>query len=91
MDFTIEQWEAEEKARAYRKAQENGATCAQSTSGMIGRKEEYRPTLRDRLKRQIESVTQEQQLAVKASELFDLLCKNPEVARILELMEDLHV
>lgn len=49
---------------------------------------EYRPTLRDRLKRQIESAVREQRRARSANELFELLEKNPDVARILELMEE---
>lgn len=55
--------------------------------GMIGQL--HRPSLRDRLKRTIEAAEQEQSRARKANELYDLLAKNPEVARILELLEDL--
>lgn len=49
---------------------------------------EYRPTLRDRLTRTIQDHGSQQRRARNANELFDLLNKHPEVARILELMED---
>ena len=48
------------------------------------------PTLRDRLKTRIERASQEQRKIRKADELMDLLCKNPDVARILELVEELN-
>jgi hypothetical protein len=50
---------------------------------------DWRPTLRDRLKKQIDHFAQEERRASKANELVDLLEKNPDVARILELVEDL--
>ena len=49
----------------------------------------YRSTLRDRLKRTIESANDQNHKARKANELVALLEKNPEVARILELIEEL--
>lgn len=85
----LEQWEMEQKERAYKKLQDD-ANCAQSVSGMLGRPNECRPTLRDRLKKQIEAAVQERRRDRGANELFDLLCKNPDTARILELVEELH-
>ena len=49
----------------------------------------YRPTLRDRLKRQIESANETQSAARSANELYDLLDKHQDVARILELWEEI--
>lgn len=51
--------------------------------------ESHRPTLRDRLKRQVEHSQQEQSRSKRASELHGLLCKHEDVARILELKEEL--
>lgn len=51
--------------------------------------ESHRPTLRDRLKRQMEHSQQEQSRSKRASELHGLLCKHEDVARILELKEEL--
>ena len=48
------------------------------------------PTLRDRLKVCIERASEEQRKVRKADELMDLLSKNPDVARILELVEELN-
>ncbi len=81
-----------EKERAHQKMMEAQATCAQPqyATGLVGGSS-YPPSLRDRLKRKIEAATQEQARARKNSELFDLLEKNPEVARILELLETLQV
>ena len=47
------------------------------------------PTLRERLQKQIHHSHKEQQTAWRAGELVELLNKNPEVARILELLEEL--
>lgn len=57
-----------------------------TASGLIG---SNRLTLRDRLKRTMESAQQEERRSRKSSELYDLLNKHPEVARILELIEEL--
>ncbi len=47
-----------------------------------------RRTLRDRLKEQIDAAGQAEIRARKANELYDLLNQHPEVARILELIEE---
>lgn len=49
---------------------------------------DYRPTLRDRLMRTINDAAGQQRRARNANELFDLLNKHPDVARILELIEE---
>lgn len=66
-------------------------TCGQTQGGILGGyavDTEYRPTLRDRLKRTIDDAGSQQRRARNANELFDLLNRNPEVARILELIEE---
>lgn len=46
----------------------------------------YQPSLRDRVQRQADSAAQRAGEAGRMQELSDLLYKNPDVARILELM-----
>lgn len=64
---------------------------ARTTGGMIGIPRDWRPTLRDRLMKEIESEKKQRDRVRQANELFDLLNKNPDVARILELIEDLRL
>lgn len=92
--------EQQAKAQAHLRWQQEqtAATCGQggsintgTASGMLASAlADYKPTLRDRLKRQIESAGREQKRSRCANELFDLLNKNPEVARIFELMEEIN-
>lgn len=74
------------------RAQKEAAEKAQAIflqTGAAGPTANSRSTLRDRLKRQIERSHEEQHRVRRADELYDLLCKHPEVARILELIEEI--
>jgi hypothetical protein len=64
------------------------AMRGESTYGMMAQSGSHASTLRDRLKRQIEAHSRESHRVKTANELFDLLEKNPDVARILELLEE---
>lgn len=48
-----------------------------------------RSTMRDKLKARIERHSQDARHVERCNELYDLLNKNPEVARILELFEEI--
>lgn len=61
----------------------------QQANDQLSSRTGHRPTLRDRLKRQLEHSQQEQSRSKRASELHGLLCKHEDVARILELKEEL--
>ena len=67
----------------------NMATAQGYAGGLLGCDKPYRSTLRDRLKWTIKSANDQNHKARKANELVALLEKNPEVARILELIEEL--
>ncbi len=87
------QKQQEQIKRAIDGINQGKAECGTTTSGMLGGgyvgvDTEYRPTLRDRLKRTIDDAGSQQRRARNANELFDLLNRNPEVARILELIEE---
>jgi hypothetical protein len=59
------------------------STCGEAT-------QEYRPSLRDRVQAQADSASRRAGEATRMQELSDLLHKNPDVARILELMGEFH-
>jgi hypothetical protein len=59
--------------------------------GVLGTGKLYRPTMRDRLKCHIVGIEEQHGKLEKMNELFALLEKNPDIARILELVEELGV
>ena len=77
-----------------RQQEEISDKCTAATSAPYGLANDCgslaNPTLRDRLKIRIERASKERHKVRKADELMDLLLKNPDVARILELVEELN-
>jgi hypothetical protein len=72
----------QEKMNAYEA--QTQACGAATLNGYGGRK-----TLRDRLKANIEDARNQRDRLARQNELFALLEKNPEIARILELIEEI--
>lgn len=70
-----------DRERQLKAAAENANACQESST------EQKRSTLIDRINRQQETAVRSARRADKLSELQYLLNKNPEVARILDLME----
>lgn len=62
--------------------------CADSTSGLIGNPMPSRVGIRERVNAQLHRAQQESNRASRLHELAYLLEKNPEIARILDLVEE---
>jgi hypothetical protein len=95
--MTFEQQEKQQqekmKARAEQEARNAKLMQEQSGAGAIGgyaaiSSNARRPSLRERVARQAEDAHYSAEKAARLSELHELLIRNADVARILELMED---
>jgi hypothetical protein len=56
--------------------------------GALAYGEERRPSLRERVSMDLAKAQRESRREMRLAELHELLARNPEVARILDLMED---
>ncbi len=70
-----------------RAVQEKMNACAQETTGCIDPKQCVEPPFRDRLQIRLHRARGEARKAHQIEELLYLLDKQPEVARLLELVE----
>jgi hypothetical protein len=81
--------EMEAKKRAYENQAKAGAPIEQTQGAMLNTYDQpCRTSLRDRIESQLNRARTESRKVERLDELAFLLSKNPDVARILDLLED---